>query len=585
MVIAISLQKMDTKYAGLADSYYLAALEHLEGSIRPMNLATLQCFSLIAAYSLLTPTRTAVYYIIGLAVRLCQALGLHEEKTIAQDTPGRSVDPLELDMRRRLFWSIVIMEMGLAHSLGRPCMFAMRKDHIDVQFFELVDDEYITQQGVLPAPQASLKKWISIHFFKMRLLQLEIRRMLYQRKRREPCDDQDVWFRHMEEKMEQWRSASPDMDGGSGLNKDWCALRRLPHARVVPVNSTRFTGRYNTMVVLLFRPSPQIPQPSVRAAIRCYDACEYNIHMHRRQIESGSVDLTWIFTQAIFMVINTMLWTLSYSEIRRQHPRHEVERHLSVALESVQLASERWPGVASALELYHNLIGACMKIFDRDGDVAITAGSPSEAASVASSTLEDVNGSHAPSPATASTASISTPLEKTQAPFGYISSETLLNLGQQTTSPSAHPSSRPKSTRASPAQLPFQPSEPGSNMPVDSVRPVAYAPATCSALPSTFADLAHFQPTFSMPRSILSSLPPVTQALSSPVFNEAYANQNGFPITDYLYPQWSTESHGMGLNQAQQVELMQNFEAKETGKIEAMIQQSHRIFRPRDSPS
>lgn len=221
MVIAISLQKMDTQYAGLADSYYLAALKFFEASIKPMNLKTLQCFALVAGYSLLTPTRTAVYYIMGLGVRLCQALGLHEEKTITGGRGGRPADPLEVDMRRRLFWSILTMDYGLSHSLGRPAHFATRREHIDVNFGELVDDVYITKEGIKPAPQASLKKWIGIHFYKMRLLQLEIRKMLYQRKKPEPKDDQHPWFTEMLSKIEAWRDTSPEMDGGSGLNKVW----------------------------------------------------------------------------------------------------------------------------------------------------------------------------------------------------------------------------------------------------------------------------------------------------------------------------------------------------------------------------
>ncbi|KAI7029411.1 hypothetical protein KC352_g47685, partial [Hortaea werneckii] len=67
MVLAISLQKMDTQYAGLADSYYLAALTYMEPVVRPMDMRTLQCFALMAEYSLLTPTRTAIYYIVGIA--------------------------------------------------------------------------------------------------------------------------------------------------------------------------------------------------------------------------------------------------------------------------------------------------------------------------------------------------------------------------------------------------------------------------------------------------------------------------------------------------------------------------------------
>ncbi|ORY09588.1 fungal-specific transcription factor domain-domain-containing protein [Clohesyomyces aquaticus] len=572
MVIAISLQKMDTQYAGLADSYYLAALKFLEGSIKPMNVKTLQCFALIAGYSLLTPTRTAIYYVIGLGVRLCQALGLHEEKTISRGPGGAPLDPLEIDMRRRLFWCILTMDYGLAHSLGRPAIFAARRDHIDVNFFELVDDEYITRQGVHPAPQASLKKWIAIHFFKMRLLQLEIRRKLYQRKRPEPKDDQDPWFTRMLASMVAWRDTSPEMDGGSGLNKVW------------------FTGRYNTMVIFLYRPSPQIPRPSLHAAVQCFEACEYNIYMHRKQIETGSVDLTWIFTQSIFMVINTILWTLSFAEIRRNHSREEVERHLSVALECIDLASARWPGVASALALYRNLIDACMKIYDKDGDIPIAAGSPSESASVTSSMVEGINRSRTTSPATASTASISTPPDKSHPPFGYLPNQDQPPFGftssQQTSSIySTSPAPQSQSAQTSPRQPPPQPyidTSPKSS--VDAAIPnFSFTPTSqFQNLPTNFSDLPQWTPTFSMPPHHESfTMAPISHTMTSPVYNEQYAAGHGYPMADYLYPQWSAEGRGMGLNQDQQMELMQTFEANETSKIEAMIQQSNQLFSPR----
>ena len=147
MVIAISLQKMDTQYAGLADSYYLAALKHLEPVVRPMDLRTLQCFALMAEYSLLTPTRTAIYYVVGIAVRLAQALGLNEEKTITRGRANGTIDYLEVDMRRRLFWCVMVMEWGLAHSIGRPGMLATSQEHIDVGWFETCDDQYITPEG------------------------------------------------------------------------------------------------------------------------------------------------------------------------------------------------------------------------------------------------------------------------------------------------------------------------------------------------------------------------------------------------------------------------------------------------------
>lgn len=208
MVMAISMQKLDVQYAGLADSYYLAAMQMVDEVIKPKDLKTLQCLVLIAQYSLMTPTKTPIYYIVGLATKLCQQLGLSEEKTIKTGFAEGLVDPLEMDMRRRLSWIVLSMEMGLAHSLGRPNGFATSHDHLDVGFFQTVDDMYITPEGIT-SREPSEKKIMAVHFFKMRLLQAEIRRTLYQRKRTEPRNDQHPWFKAMEKKMRDWLDASP----------------------------------------------------------------------------------------------------------------------------------------------------------------------------------------------------------------------------------------------------------------------------------------------------------------------------------------------------------------------------------------
>lgn len=220
MVIAISLQKIEPQYAGVADSYYLAALPFLGAAVKMKNLKTLQCYALMGIYSELTPTRTAAYFVIGLAASLCQTLGLTEEYTIVQGKNGQRADPLEIDMRRRLFWIIMVMEYGLAHSLGRPALCGTRLEHFDVEWFEAIDDMYITAEGILPGPY-SVKKWIAMHFFKMRMLGLEIITKLYLKKRSEPKDNHDPWFQAMEEKLYNWQQDSPNYDEGSGYSSEW----------------------------------------------------------------------------------------------------------------------------------------------------------------------------------------------------------------------------------------------------------------------------------------------------------------------------------------------------------------------------
>ena len=123
------------------------------------------------------------------------------------------------------------------------------------------------------------------------------------------------------------------------------------------------------MVVFLFRPSPQVPEPSVRAAQQCFEASRFNIYVQFEQVKTRSVDLTWIFTQSLFMALNTLLWTISYPSIRHDHPKPELELHLRTALEAMHLASLKWPGVAPALELYSTLAEACMTAYEGDSMV------------------------------------------------------------------------------------------------------------------------------------------------------------------------------------------------------------------------
>ena len=210
IVMAISLQKLDTQYAGLADSYYLSAMQYFEDVVRPKDLRTLQCLILIEQYSLLTPTRTASYFVIGLATRIFQQLGLGDEKTISLGID----DAKTLDMRRRLAWIVTTSEFGLAASMGRPNGFAKGNDFMNVDFFSPVTDENITAQGIQPGPDCE-KKLVAIHFCKMHLWQAEIRRVLYEKKRAEPSSENHPWFAYVEGKLEAWRLAAPE-------NPEWC---------------------------------------------------------------------------------------------------------------------------------------------------------------------------------------------------------------------------------------------------------------------------------------------------------------------------------------------------------------------------
>lgn len=339
MVLAISLQKLEVQYAGLGDGYYQAARQYFEAVVRPKDLKTLQCLLLICNYSYLTPTRTAVYYVVGLATRICQQLGLADEKTISMGTN----DPVTLDLRRRLSWAVISMEFGMAHTMGRPVGFAKSDDIVDIEFFDSARDDNITENGILPGPPDD-KKLVAIHYCKMRLLFAEIRRVLYEKKQNEPKDDRHAWFASVGARMSEWLESSPQ-------NPPWC--------------KPWFTGKYHTMVVCLHRPSPQVPNPSSRSAMKCFESSAFVINISSKQMMAAAVDITWTFILTLYMSLNTILWSIaSYPEVRSAHPREDVEELINVSLDIMDQCVARWPGTEHTPGLYSIFAKACLQSYE-----------------------------------------------------------------------------------------------------------------------------------------------------------------------------------------------------------------------------
>ncbi|KAG5936227.1 hypothetical protein E4U53_000264 [Claviceps sorghi] len=370
MVIAVALQKFDLQYAGLADSYYLAAMQYSEAVIQPKDLKTLQCLILIGYYSLLTPTRTPVYYVIGLATRICQQEGLMDEKNVAA---GHNTDAQTIDLRRRLVWIVAMMDFGLSYLLGRPSGIATGNDRLDVPLFADVDDECITSKGIA-AGAKSERKAVAIHIFKSRELQEEIRRTLYEQKRLEPNSDSSPWYDDMEKRLKAWSDSAPQTPQWSPL---W------------------FTCFYHHTRIVLYRPSPQVPQPSVKAASTCFESSKIVINSLQTQMDAGYFSITWLLLIMLSSSLNVLLWSTSYAEVRRVHPKPEVEELVKTALSCLDKCVDRWPGTGYTSQLFSAISRACLQSYESKPDSqqpVFSLASPSSATEPHSS--PDATGAH-----------------------------------------------------------------------------------------------------------------------------------------------------------------------------------------------
>lgn len=120
----------------------------------------------------------------------------------------------------------------------------------------------------------------------------------------------------------------------------------------------------------MYRPSPQIPLPSPRAADICYESCAYIINLTKKQMEVDVVDITWVFLVNLCTTINTLLWSTSYEEVRQKHTKEEAEELVNRAMDCLDQCSERWPGTSSASQLYGIFSKACLQSYDGKGNQA-----------------------------------------------------------------------------------------------------------------------------------------------------------------------------------------------------------------------
>ncbi|KAL1899559.1 hypothetical protein Sste5346_002961 [Sporothrix stenoceras] len=104
--------------------------------------------------------------------------------------------------------------------------------------------------------------------------------------------------------------------------------------------------------------------PSPAAALRCYDSSAYVTNLGSQQVKKSAIDITWVFLLTIYMSLNTILWSVSYPEVRKKHPREEIEELINTSLDIVDQCSERWPGASAASQLYSIFAKACLQSYD-----------------------------------------------------------------------------------------------------------------------------------------------------------------------------------------------------------------------------
>ncbi|KAL2871169.1 transcription factor domain-containing protein [Aspergillus lucknowensis] len=112
--------------------YFVTAMQYQPALQESLSISSIEALMLLAMYNLQSSASSSVWYMMGLATRICVDFGLHREAQY------RRLRPYEAQRRRRLFWSVYLNERSVAWSLGRP--FSIADEEIDAEPPADIDD-------------------------------------------------------------------------------------------------------------------------------------------------------------------------------------------------------------------------------------------------------------------------------------------------------------------------------------------------------------------------------------------------------------------------------------------------------------
>ena len=119
-----------------AESFYVHAKPLLNfDTLDQGSLVVVQALLLMGQYLQSTKQVNRCWYVIGLAIRIAQGLGLHLSEI------NNSCDVYEREIRKRCWWACLMKDTNLAMTFGRPMMIP--EEHYDAEVPAEVDDPRI----------------------------------------------------------------------------------------------------------------------------------------------------------------------------------------------------------------------------------------------------------------------------------------------------------------------------------------------------------------------------------------------------------------------------------------------------------
>ncbi|RGP58727.1 hypothetical protein FLONG3_11408 [Fusarium longipes] len=252
LVLAISASSLsrsaDSAISTQAERLFRNALAFRESAIIPGNIIGVQSILFLIQFATLNPSLLDAWYLIGVGMRMCVDLGLHQDPQ-----PLESVKVSLLETRRRLWWSAYSFDRSMSLGCGRPTEISDSAINVSLPTFRIE----------IPATP------VEIHGYLQRYRALQIQSEIYNRLNQKSDPDSDVareTLMQLSHKLTEWKEACSQLPTRSLLESEW------------------LMGR-----MLLLRPCRLLPERTTNELNELWHSAVGFIGVYRRLVETNSI--------------------------------------------------------------------------------------------------------------------------------------------------------------------------------------------------------------------------------------------------------------------------------------------------------
>lgn len=257
-----------------------------------------QALALICMHLRNFPKPGASWMLARIAMTLAIELGLH--RSVKRWAPeSNTLSELDIEMRRRTFWTILTVNITLSGKLGRP--MPLRNGDYDTEYPSPIDDDYIPGEGVEPPRPMKCNHEIGIQAFKIIPHYLELYSTIYSISRRP--DTYIATVNKLEAKIRAWKEDLPSglVNGEMGHNEQ--------EGRVFALYAQSWSLEFR---LLLRHPSVSMttdPDFNAESMRICVESARQMLRVVRQLQQYKSLDTTWYNTSIYVMALTTTLFS------------------------------------------------------------------------------------------------------------------------------------------------------------------------------------------------------------------------------------------------------------------------------------